>query len=208
MRAPTIIGITGGSGSGKSWLADSVRAALGEERVAVVEQDWYYRDLSQLTAEEAAKTDFDHPDSVELDLLENHIAQLATGAPIEAPQYGFSSFSRRASTLAVPPRPLIVVEGLFILLSPKLRDAFAVSVFVDTPSDIRLIRRIRRDIAERGYSLDRILDFWENRAHPMYRRFVEPQRQSASQVWKSLEDSAFVPSFLADLDSRLARNAH
>lgn len=207
MATPIIIGITGGSGSGKSWLAQAVRQALGHHRVAIIEQDGYYRDLSHLDHAEAAKTNFDHPDALELDRLEEDLVRLAKGDVVMVPQYAFSSFSRRPESLLVQPRPLIVVEGLFALLPPRLRQAYELSVFVDTPSDLRLIRRIRRDTTERGYDLERILDFWESRALPMFEQHVKPQRERAALVWRSLEDKAFVPNFLADLDSRLARNA-
>lgn len=207
MASPIIIGITGGSGSGKSWLAQAVRQSLGHDRVAIVAQDGYYRDLSHLDRDVAAQTNFDHPDALELDRLEDDVFRLANGEAVTVPQYAFSSFSRQTEALPLQPRPLIVVEGLFALLPPRLRQAYDLSVFVDTPSDLRLIRRIRRDTSERGYDLERILDFWESRALPMFEQHVKPQREQADLVWRSLEDKAFVPNFLADLDSRLARNA-
>lgn len=207
MRKPLLIGITGGSGSGKSWLARAVDAHFGPGLASHLELDWYYKDLSRMDRELAAQTNFDHPDSLELDLLERQLTELAAGKPVEAPQYDFSRFSRREATKRIDPTALIIVEGLFVLETPSLAQLFDVSVFVDTPSDIRLLRRIRRDLSERGYDLDRILQFWENNAHPMFERFVRPQRDHASRIWYSLEDKAFVPRFMADLEGRLARNA-
>ncbi|EDY83679.1 Phosphoribulokinase / Uridine kinase family [Verrucomicrobiia bacterium DG1235] len=207
MQKPLLVGITGGSGSGKSWLARHLLSHFGADQTCLLEQDWYYRDLSHLPHDEAAKTDFDDPASLELDLLETHLQQLAAGHPIEAPQYDFSSFSRKNETLRVAPRPLIVVEGLFILHRRSLAKKLDLSVFVETASDIRLLRRIRRDLSERGYQLERVLDFWENDQVPSFTKFVQPQRENASLIWDSLQDTAFVPAFLADLQNRTTRNA-
>lgn len=207
MSAPIIVGICGGSGSGKSWLARELLNRLPPGAAAIIEQDWYYRDLSSLPHAEAEQTNFDHPDSLELDLLEEHLRQLASGAAVQAPRYEFSRFARAPETVTLLPAPVIFVEGLFILQPPSLRRLLDLSIFIEAPSDIRLIRRLRRDIAERGYALHQILDFWENRAHPMHERFVEPQRIHATRLWKSMQDSAFVPEILADLTERLSRNA-
>ncbi len=207
MRRPFIIGITGGSGSGKSWLAEKLVAHFGPNVASHLEQDRYYRDQSQTPPAAAAQTNFDHPDALELELLRNHLQQLAAGNPIEAPIYDFARFSRRAETQTIRPTPLIVVEGLLVLHEPSLAKLFDLSLFVDAPADIRLLRRIRRDLQERGYPLERILEFWETRAHPMFERYVRPQADHASLIWRSLEDTAFVPRFLADLETRLAPHA-
>jgi len=207
MLKPVLIAITGGSGSGKSWLARHVQAHFGPQQAALLEQDWYYRDLSHLPAEEAAKTDFDAPESLELDLLERHLRALTSGNRINAPQYDFASFSRKKETVAVSPRPLIVVEGLFVLHPPTLANCFDTSIFVRTASDVRLLRRIRRDLAERGYDLERILDFWERNEIPSFDKYVAPQSINASLIWDSLQDRTFVPAFLADLQNRITRNA-
>lgn len=207
MLKPILIGISGGSGSGKSWLARRVQTHFSPSKVALLEQDWYYRDLSHLDSEIAAKTDFDAPDSLELDLLESHLQSLASGKTISAPQYDFSRFARKPTSLTVSPRPIIVLEGLFALHLPSLAKRFDISVFVHTPSDTRLLRRIRRDLSERGYELERVLSFWEQDQIPSFKKFIEPQRANASLIWDSLEDRAFVPAFLADLESRTTRNA-
>ncbi|MBK1876944.1 uridine kinase [Pelagicoccus mobilis] len=207
MLEPILIGITGGSGSGKSWLARHLQSHFGPQSAALLEQDWYYRDLSHLPSEKAAATDFDHPDALELDLLESHLRALSSGEPINAPQYDFSSFSREPETTLISPRPLIIVEGLFVLQHAPLAKRFDLSVFVHTPSDVRLLRRIRRDLSERGYQLDRILEFWEHDQIPSFDKFVAPQRANASFIWDSLKDNAFVPALLADLQKRTARNA-
>ncbi|MDQ8197507.1 uridine kinase [Pelagicoccus enzymogenes] len=207
MRAPTLIGITGGSGSGKSWLARHLQNELGPRQIASLQQDWYYRDLSHLPAEEAAKTDFDDPAALELDLLETHLRELAAGRSIQAPQYDFATFSRSPQTLAIEPASIIAVEGLFVLHPPSLCKLLDISVYVETPSDIRLLRRIRRDLSERGYKLERILDFWEHDQFPSFTKFVQPQRARASQIWDSLQDTALVPALLADLRNRTTRYA-
>lgn len=207
MSKPIVVGICGGSGSGKSWLAQAIVERLPSRSCALLEQDWYYRDLSALDPVSAAQTNFDEPQAIEFALLERQLSDLIAGRAVQAPRYVFPSFSRAAETVAVEPAPVIVVEGLFIVQQAEIRRLLDVSVFVDTPSDIRLIRRIRRDLSERGYGLETILDFWENRAHPMHELHVEPQRCQADRVWKSMEDRAFVAEFLADLSSRLPRNA-
>lgn len=207
MEKPVILGITGGSGSGKSWLARRTVEHFGPANACLLEQDWYYRDLSHLPVEEAARSNFDEPAALELDLLAAHLEDLANGVEVEAPQYDFSRFTRKKEVLKISPRPLIVVEGLFILGEPNLSEKLDLSVFVDTASDIRLLRRIRRDLSERGYQLERVLDFWERCEVPSFTKFVLPQRSSASLVWDSPQDTSFVPTFLADLQNRTSRNA-
>lgn len=208
MPTPLIIGITGGSGAGKSTLASKIAGHFGTATAAVIEQDWYYKDLSHLAPEEAAQTNFDHPDALDLGLLAQHLTDLKGGLEITAPQYDFATFSRLESTVSLSSKPLIIVDGLFLLTDRALRKLLDLSVFVEVPSDIRLARRIRRDLAERGYPLQSILESWETRARPMFERFVAPQRKQATYLWKSLEDKAFVTHFLADLVNRLAINGH
>ena len=208
MPPPIFLGITGGSGSGKTWLAQRVLEHFGSSLVTIVEQDWYYRDLSHLPQGEAAQTNFDHPDAIEFELLEAHLQTLAKGKSVGAPQYEFSTFTRSCGARRrLDSTRIIVVEGLFVLLRSAVRELLWQSVFVETPADIRLLRRIRRDMEERGYELDRILEFWETRAYPMFNDLVEPQRSLASRLWLSLEDRTFVPEFLADLEKRLASDA-
>ncbi|MDQ8182408.1 uridine kinase [Pelagicoccus sp. SDUM812005] len=207
MRKPTLLGITGGSGSGKSWLAKHLQEQLGSHQLVAIQQDWYYRDLSHLPADEAAKTDFDDPAALELDLLESQLQQLSQGHPVDAPQYDFSTFSRKTQPHPIQPRPVILVEGLFVLHRQSLARRLDLSVYVDTPSDLRLLRRIRRDLSERGYQLERILDFWEHDQIPSFTKFVQPQRERASLIWDSLQDTALVPALLADLKNRISRYA-
>lgn len=207
MRKPTLLGITGGSGSGKSWLAKHLQEQLGSHQLVAIQQDWYYRDLSHLPADEAAKTDFDDPAALELDLLESQLQQLSQSHPVDAPQYDFSTFSRKTQPLPIQPRPVILVEGLFVLHRQSLARRLDLSVYVDTPSDLRLLRRIRRDLSERGYQLERILDFWEHDQIPSFTKFVQPQRERASLIWDSLQDTALVPALLADLKNRISRYA-
>ncbi len=207
MRKPTLLGITGGSGSGKSWLAQHLKEQFDPTQLTALQQDWYYRDLSHLPTEEAAKTNFDDPAALELDLLEEHLRLLQKGQSIKAPQYDFSSFSRKAETVTVHSCAIIVVEGLFVLHSQNISKLLDISVYVHTASDIRLLRRIRRDLSERGYELERILDFWEHDQVPSFTKFVQPQRGAASLIWDSIQDTALVPALLADLQNRTTRYA-
>lgn len=207
MRKPILIGITGGSGSGKSWLARKIVSHFGSEHAVLLEQDWYYRDLSHLRHDEAAKTDFDEPESLELDLLRTQLDTLASGQAVDAPQYNFSQFTRRQHSIRIEPRPLIVIDGLFIIQHQPIFSILDRSIFVDTPSDVRLLRRIRRDLAERGYELERVLDFWERYQIPSYTKYVAPQRERAALIWDSQQDTAFVPAFLADLRNQISGNA-
>ncbi len=205
-RPSWLIGIAGGSGSGKSWLAEKLKSRF-EGQVACISQDWYYRDLSHLSLEEASKTNFDHPKSIEDRLLETHINELLQGRTISAPDYQFSNYTRIENQHVVQPFPIILFEGIFALHFPNIRALLDDSVFIEAAADIRLIRRIRRDLQERGYSLEQILDLWETRAYPMFKTFVEPSAKWAQHVWKTEEDNAFVEAFLVDLKNRLASNA-
>jgi len=209
MESPSlVIGITGASGSGKSWLSRHIVSQLGESNASILEMDWYYRDLSHLEIEQASRTDFDNPAAIELDLLAEHLDQLKRGEAIEAPIYQFSSFSRLPGTRRVEPTPILIVEGLFILQHEPLRQRMQRSIFIDAPADLRLLRRIRRDMSERRYTLERILDFWQRAQMPSYHGFVEPQIPLADQRWLSEQDKAFVPSLLADLRLRIPGDAN
>ena len=153
-----VVGIGGGTGSGKTTLADLIRKRMGMGSIAFLAHDAYYRDQKHLTPEERAKVNYDHPDSLETDLMVRHIQQLLRGQAIEMPVYDFSTHSRKTETVHVSPKPVILVEGILIFVEKELRDLFDMKIFVDTDADIRLIRRLLRDIQERGRTLQSVVD--------------------------------------------------
>lgn len=202
---PLVVGITGGSASGKSWLAGEIQDRF-PGKSTLVSQDWYYRDLSHLDLAEASQTNFDHPDSIELELFVEQLTELKKGTEITAPDYRFSTYSRVHDAHLLAPQPLIIVEGLFVLHYLEICKLLDISIFIDVPDEVRLERRLGRDTQERGYSEETIRRAWERHARPMFERFVLPSAKQADHIWKSLEDKAFVPRFLADLEGQLARN--
>jgi len=205
-RAPIIIGISGGSGSGKSRFARRIQSAFPEEST-VIEQDWYYRDLSGISPEQAKETNFDHPNAVEHTLLHHHLNCLNQGIEVEAPDYSYINHSRLRSCNALKPSPLIILEGLFVLCWPEIRNLLHVKLYIEVDSETRLQRRLKRDTEDRGYTADQIRASWNQQALPMHREHVQSSAQFADLIWNSEEDTAFETTFLADLRERLARNA-
>jgi uridine kinase len=174
-----IIGVAGGSGSGKSTVTEHIVSAIGIEQVAVIIQDNYYRDLAHLTPEQRRKVNFDHPDSFDWELMLKHIDDLANGLPIEMPTYDYARDTRKAETLTVLPAPIIVIEGLFALLDSNMRKYMALRIFVDTADDIRFIRRLERDISERGRTTESVIKQYLESVRPMHRQFIEPSKRNA-----------------------------
>jgi uridine kinase len=179
---PIIIGIAGGSGSGKTTVARSLIDLIGPERIAYLEHDNYYRDLSHLSVEERAVVNFDHPDSFETSLMVEHIKALKAGETINKPVYSYQHHARTEEVIPVVSRPLIIVEGILVLENPDLRSIMDVKIFVDTEDDVRLVRRLRRDIAERGRSLEHVLSQYEATVRPMHLTFVLPSRRYADVI--------------------------
>ncbi len=177
-KRPLLLGIAGGSGSGKSTLANALLETLGG-RVLVIEQDSYYACCSRLTTAQRNKRNFDHPDAVELSLLSEHLRELKTGNVIKRPIYDFSTHSRLDKTEPVEPTPVIVVEGLFLFTDPDLRELFDLRVYVDADADIRLLRRIRRDVAERGRSVESVVEQYIESVKPMHDKFISGGEQWA-----------------------------
>ncbi len=177
-----IIGITGGTGSGKSTVAEALQRELGSSNVALISQDSYYADLADLPFEERAKRNYDHPDAFENNLLIKHLNQIRRGKTIEVPVYDFSQHARTSKKIPVSPHPVIVVEGILILTEPVLRNTFDIKVYVDTDADTRVIRRITRDIKERGRSLDSVCDQYLNTVKPMHEAFIEPSKRYADII--------------------------
>lgn len=179
---PIILGIAGGTGSGKTTVARSLIHLIGAEHIAYLEHDNYYRDLSHLSFEERSQVNFDHPDSFDTDLLIKHIDLLKQGYSINKPIYSYQNHERTHEVINVQPQPLVIVEGILVLENDKLRNLMDIKIFVDTEDDVRLVRRLRRDIAERGRSLERVLGQYEATVRPMHLTFVSPSRRYADVI--------------------------
>jgi uridine kinase len=179
---PLLIGIAGGSGSGKSTVARNVASALGATSVAFIDMDGYYHSAAHLSMDERRKINFDHPNAIDWELLLSHVSTLAAGRPIEKPEYDFTTHTRSARTTHVPAADVVVVDGILVLTDPRMRALFDVKVFVEVDADIRLIRRLRRDIIERGRPLEEILDQYLTTVQPMHLEFVEPSKRYADVI--------------------------
>jgi len=177
-----IIGICGGTGSGKTTIARKIVEAVGAENVVLVEQDSYYRDLADMPLDERHQANFDHPDSLDSNLMVNHILRLKQGLPAEMPLYDFKTHTRTQNIEIIEPRPVVIVEGILIFSEPRVLDLLDVRVFVDTPDDIRLIRRLRRDHAERGRTYEHTMDQYVRTIRPMHWEFVEPSKRHADVI--------------------------
>jgi uridine kinase len=198
---PFVVGIAGGSGSGKSTVVDSLVRGLGASRVALVEQDAYYRNRPGLTLEERAACNYDHPDAIDEELLAEHLRVLKSGVPVEAPIYDFIRHERRPETRCVAPRPCVVVEGILVLASPPVRRLLDLRLFVETDADVRFIRRLRRDVQERGRTVDSIMEQWETTVRPMHLQFVEPSKRHAHLILPEGAGEAALDVLLARLRS-------
>lgn len=179
---PILIGITGGTGSGKSTVAQAIYDSLSEKNIAIIEQDAYYKDQSHLTFEERVKTNYDHPLAFDIDLLIEHLTKLSNNESIEKPAYDFENHNRKPETTTFHPKDIIILEGILILDEPRLRDMLDIKIFVDTDSDVRIIRRILRDIEERGRSLDSVIDQYLRTVRPAHLQFVEPNKKYADII--------------------------
>ncbi len=179
---PLVIGIAGGSGSGKTTVAQTILNRVGADRIAFLQHDSYYKDLSGLPPAQHAAVNFDHPDSLETELLIQHIISLREGKPVEVPIYDFSTDSRTGKTFAISPHRVILVEGILIFMEAALRDLFDVKIFVDTDADLRFIRRLQRDITERGRSTESVIKQYLATVRPMHLEFVEPSKRYADVI--------------------------
>ena len=177
-----IIGLAGGSGSGKSTVVKHVIRHLPKEAVTVIAQDAYYKDNGNKSAEERAKINFDHPTSIEWGLLIRHIETLKTGNPIEMPIYSYVTCARSKETIFVKPAQVVIVEGILVLTNPRLRKKMDIKVFVDADGDDRLMRIIHRDLEERGRSFQQVLEHYENFVKPMHLQFIEPTKRYADII--------------------------
>lgn len=182
MTPPRLIGIAGASGSGKTRMANQIVERFGTDRVALIQEDSYYRDLSHMPLDMRADVNFDHPDAFDHDLLVEHLRQLLNGQSVSCPEYDYKTHNRLKQTRPLTPCALIVLEGILTLCTAQLRDLMDMRVFVDTTLDVCCERRIERDMSERGRSRASIVQQFEDTVRPMYRQFIEPSRQYADLV--------------------------
>jgi uridine kinase len=179
---PIVIGIAGGTGSGKTTVASVILDRVGAERITFLPQDAYYLDLADLPPPLRATVNFDHPESIETDLLMEHLQQLKRWQPAEVPVYDFTTHQRTDRTTRVEPHPVILVEGILVFAEPQLRELFDVKLYVDTPADIRFIRRLQRDIQERGRTMESVIQQYETTVRPMHEEFVETSKRFADVI--------------------------
>lgn len=179
---PVIIGVAGGTASGKTTVSQVIGQRVGFDRIAYLQHDSYYRDASHLPPEERTRINFDHPDSLETPLLVEHLHRLVAGQPIEVPTYDFSTYARLPTTAPVGPQPVILVEGILIFAEPGLRELFDVKIFVDTEADTRFIRRLLRDTEQRGRTMHSVVHQWLDTVKPMHEEFVEPSKRWADVI--------------------------
>jgi uridine kinase len=177
-----IIGICGGTGSGKTTVANRILESVSKDEVVFLQQDSYYRNLEQLPVDIRNVVNFDHPDAIDNDLLIGHLRALKRGLAVELPLYDFKTHSRREETLRVEPQPIIIIEGILIFAEPRLLDEMDIKVYVDTPDDIRFIRRLRRDVAERGRTVESVIEQYLATVRPMHMQFVEPSKRCADVI--------------------------
>ncbi|MBN2053637.1 uridine kinase [bacterium] len=177
-----LIGIAGGTGSGKTTISRHIINALGQDRVMIIDQDSYYHDLGHLAPEQRAGINFDHPRAFDNDRLVTDLKQLLSGEPIEKPMYNFVTHTRMKSTLHIAPKPVIILEGILIFVEPTLRELLDIKLFVDTDADVRVLRRIKRDLHERGRSLESIERQYLEYVRPMHLEFVEPSKRWADLI--------------------------
>lgn len=177
-----IIGICGGTGSGKTTIARKIVEAVGKENVILVEQDSYYRNLADMPLDERHQANFDHPDSIDSEMLVNHLKRLKGGHSIEMPIYDFKTHTRSDKTEHIEPKPVVIVEGILIFSESRVLDLLDVRIFVDTPDDIRFIRRLRRDIVDRGRTVESVIAQYYATVRPMHFEFVEPSKRNADII--------------------------
>lgn len=182
MNKPILIGITGGSGSGKSTIANEIFESFGGEKIVMMQQDAYYKDQSHLSMEERVKTNYDHPKAFDNTLFVEHLKALSIGKNIEKPTYDFTIHNRAKETVTVQPREIIIVEGILILEDERIRDLLDIKVYVDTDADVRIIRRLLRDMEERGRTVDSVVNQYLTVVRPMHFQFTEPTKRFADII--------------------------
>ena len=179
---PIVFGVAGGTASGKTTVAQTILDAVGASKIAYLPHDAYYNDRVDLSFEERARLNYDHPDSLDTKLIIRHIKDLSMGAPVHVPVYDFTTDQRTEETILVEPAPIILVDGILIFTKRKLRDLMDIKIFVDTDADVRFIRRLQRDMKERGRSLDSVVQQYLDTVRPMHLKFVEPSKRYADVI--------------------------
>lgn len=179
---PFVLGVAGGTGSGKSTVADRLIGNFGRDRVAVIAIDSYYRNHPELGLEERARIDYDHPDSIDWGLLRSHLAALLDGQPIDVPIYDFAVFARSDAVATVRPAPIVVIEGILVLWEPEIRELMDLRVFVDADPDVRFIRRLQRDVSERGRTVESVIEQYLGTVRPAHLNFIEPSKRYADII--------------------------
>lgn len=179
---PVTIGVAGGTGSGKTTVSNQVLERVGSKHIAYLPHDAYYKDVRHLSPEDRARINYDHPDSLDTALLAEHVRGLQNSLPVEIPVYDFSKHLRKEETVSISPQPIILVEGILIFAERELRELFDIKIFVDTDADIRFIRRLKRDIEERGRTTDSVIEQYLKTVRPMHLKFVEPTKRYADVI--------------------------
>ncbi|MEZ4417541.1 MAG: uridine kinase [Gemmatimonadota bacterium] len=182
MSTPVLIGTAGGSGSGKSTVVDRIAQVLGPSRVGCLHADAYYRDFGHLSLDDRALVNFDHPEALDLPLLLRHVDALKRGEGVEEPVYDFATHTRTERTRLLHPTPVVIVDGILILAEPTLRERLDIKIFVDTDADVRFIRRLERDVAERGRTVESVIRQYLDSVRPMHLEFVEPSKRWADVI--------------------------
>ncbi len=182
MSKPILIGIDRGTGSGKTTVLEKIKSIAGENKISFLHHDSYYKDQSHKTFAERVKTNYDHPDSLETDLLISHLQDLISGKTVSVPIYDFNKHNRTKETEKIIPTPIIIIEGILVFVDKKLRDLFDIKIFVDTDADVRFIRRLKRDITERGRTVELVIEQYLTTVRPMHLEFVEPSKRYADVI--------------------------
>jgi uridine kinase len=182
VKIPIIVGIAGGTGSGKTTVAKAIYDRVGADRIEWIAHDSYYRNFESLSDEERHRINFDHPDSLETELLCRHLDVLSKGAAVEVPIYDFAAYARKPATQRVEPRKVVIVEGILVLAEPELRKRIDIKLYVDTPPDIRFVRRLMRDISARGRSVESVIEQYVTTVRPMHEEFVETSKRHADLI--------------------------
>jgi uridine kinase len=182
VKNPILVGIAGGTGSGKTTVAKAIYDRVGADKIEWISHDSYYRNFEGLSAEDKHHINFDHPDSLETELLVRHLDVLCKGSSVEVPIYDFTTHSRKVETVRVEPRKVVIVEGILVLAEPELRKRIDIKLYVDTPPDIRFVRRLMRDITARGRSVESVIEQYVTTVRPMHEEFVEPSKRYADLI--------------------------
>ncbi len=208
MRKPVLIGIAGGTGSGKSTVAKAIFRSLPEKNISILEQDAYYKDQTHLPLEERVKTNYDHPFAFDTELLVEHIKTLLNNQPIEKPSYDFTIHTRETTTHTVYPKDIIILEGILILEDERLRNLMDIKIFVDTDPDLRVVRRIKRDIHDRGRTLDSVINQYIKTVKPAHDVFIEPTKKFADIIIpEGGHNKVAIDVMVATIKNRLSETA-